>query len=344
MLSRICRFRLVFIKDISPQRLYSTGSSSKNGSKYVKPAKGLKQYFENKFSRFVKGYEIILQNKFPSAFKVYQVFSVGTKELYRDIKEYMRISHDLRYGKSVRNLTRKELEIYFQIPKDMKKVVPVLLISTLPFVNYVVFPLAYLFPRYFLSSHFWSLQQRIDFALNHHKRRLYNYRPVFRHLQAKLLTINDKDLKGKWANILHQIGSGVHPPVNQILDVKTLFVNEPYSLRSLSSSHLSGLCRLHGLSAFPFKSSRLWNHAGFIREMDLAMEREGMSMMSLDELRRACFMRGLSPLGLHRDEMITWLNQWTLVSKNIDSRSLSLLLHCPILLAYNYSSNWILIH
>lgn len=286
MLTPVWRIHLILVRDIAPLRFYCSHSTNKNGSKYVKPAKGLKQYFEKKFTKFVKGYEVILQNKFPSAFKVYQVFSVGTKELYRDIKEYMRISHDLSYGKSVNSLTRKELEIYFQIPKDMKRVVPVLLISTLPFANYIVFPLAYLFPRYFLSSHFWSLQQRIDFALSHHKKRLYNYRPVFRHLQAKLSTINDSDLKVKWANILHQVGSGVHPPVSEILDVKPLFVNEPYNLRTLSSSHLSGLCRLHGLSSFPVKSSRLWNHAGFIREMDLAIEREGMNMMSLDELRR----------------------------------------------------------
>lgn len=39
-------------------------------------------------------------------------------------------------------LTRKELELYYQFPKDMKTIAPVLLISALPFMNYVMFPLA----------------------------------------------------------------------------------------------------------------------------------------------------------------------------------------------------------
>lgn len=43
------------------------------------------------------------------------VFFVGTRDLYLDIKEYIRISSSLRNGKSVRDLRRKELETYFQV-------------------------------------------------------------------------------------------------------------------------------------------------------------------------------------------------------------------------------------
>lgn len=42
---------------------------------------------------------------------------------------------------------------------------------------------------------------------------------------------------------------------------------------------------MHGLSALPGKQWRLWKHAGFIREMDLALKREGLEIMSLHELR-----------------------------------------------------------
>lgn len=45
------------------------------------------------------------------------------------------------------------------------------------------------------------------------------------------------------------------------------------------------LCRLHGISALPGKQWRLWKHAGFIREMDLATKREGLETMSIHELR-----------------------------------------------------------
>lgn len=327
---------------VSVGRLFSQKRSP--GSKYVKPLFGIRRFFVEKSISFIRGYEKILETKFPQAFRIYRVFAVGTKDLYTDIKEYIRISASLRNGKSVRDLQRKELEKYFSTPKDLMKVGPVLLLAALPFANYVILPVIYMFPRQCLTSHFWSLQQRVDFALKAHRKKLYNYRPVFRHLQAKVSSVENEVLKNKCFNILYKVGSGVHPSVKEILEVKPLFSDQPYGLNFLSASHLRGLCRMHGLSALPIKRSRLWTHAGFVREMDLAVEREGLYFMSTEDLRWACFLRGLNPIGLQKEEMIAWLTQWVSIACNVDSRSLSLLLHCPILLSYNYSSNWVLIH
>lgn len=38
----------------------------------------------------------------------------------------------------------------------------------------------YVFPKQLLTSHFWSLQQRTQFAVNDQKARLHHYKPVFR--------------------------------------------------------------------------------------------------------------------------------------------------------------------
>ena len=68
---------------------------------------------------------------------------VGVKDFYNDMKRYFKINTIIDASeKGIRALTRKEMEMYLQIPKDMMKVAPVLLISALPFANYVVFPLA----------------------------------------------------------------------------------------------------------------------------------------------------------------------------------------------------------
>jgi LETM1-like protein len=83
-------------------------------------------------------------------------------------------------------LTRHELELHFQMPRDMIRVAPVLVLSALPFANYVVFPMAYIFPRKLLCRHFWSLQQRADFAAIDLRKRLFNQRPVLRCLQVIL--------------------------------------------------------------------------------------------------------------------------------------------------------------
>lgn len=80
--------------------------------------------------------------------------------------------------------------------------------------------------------------------------------------------------------------------------------------------------------------------------MDRAIIREqgGLKSLSLDALKNACFMRGLSPQNLQKDEMIEWLEQWLQISQIIDHDNLSLLLHSPILLGYNHPNNWLLIY
>ncbi|XP_035225209.1 LETM1 domain-containing protein 1-like, partial [Stegodyphus dumicola] len=211
----------------------------------------------------------------------------GTKCLYTDIKEYIRISSALNSGRSVRDLQRKELETYFQVPKDLVKVGPVLLLAALPFANYVILPVIYLFPRRFLSSHFWTLQQKVDFAVISQKKKLYYYRPVFRQLQAKVHNIDDLASRNKCQDIFYKLGSGLHPTIDEILEVKPLFVDKPYGIFSITNRHLHSLCRMHGISTLPGKQWRLWRHAGFIREMDLAIHREGIEAMSQHELRHA---------------------------------------------------------
>lgn len=95
-----------------------------------------------------------------------------------------------------------------------------------------------MFPRHLLSSHFWSLQQRADFAVEALRRRLYNQRPVLRCLQSRLEDVEDPELFLKWRHILGLLGSGVHPTTQQILDVKQLFTGEPYHLKSIYSNHV----------------------------------------------------------------------------------------------------------
>ncbi|CAN8003536.1 unnamed protein product [Ixodes pacificus] len=315
--------------------------SKDNPSSIVKPIAKTGHYVVSKLKFLLEGYDMILK-KFPVAYRLHQVFLIGTRDLYQDIREYMRISQELRYGKSVRELSRKELELYFQIPRDIIKVAPVLFVIALPATNFFMFPLIYLFPKQLLTWHFWSLEQRVDFSVATQRKKVSNYLPVFRYMQANV----PKGEEGqKLLRIFHKLGSGTHPTVEDILDAKQYFIDKPLALSKLSRKHLSSLCRIHGKSTFFLgRRSRLWRHGGFVHEMDLAMAREGIDQMDVAELRWACFLRGLNPMGLSKKDLIAWLQDWIKISSSIDSQSMSLLLHCPILLAYNQPSNWILIH
>ncbi|PSN35206.1 LETM1 domain-containing protein 1 [Blattella germanica] len=277
---------------------------------------------------------------------VYRIFMVGIKEFYRDMKRLFKIHRKLTNSpEGFKCLNRKEIELYHQMPKDMIRVAPMLIISTLPFANYVVFPLVYLFPRQLLCHHFWTLKQRSDFAMIGQRKRLYNYKPVFRCVQAQLDTIKNREDHANWAYVLGLLGSGLHPKPEDILKSINLFRGDPYHLAYLYPGHVTGLLRMYRMHGGWRRRQRLAERATILQEMDFAIEREGgLSKLSQEELRQACFYRGLNPITMKTDDIIDWLSQWFKISQAVDAESLSLLLHCPILLGYNQPSNWILIH
>lgn len=73
--------------------------------------------------------------------KTYRDIKIGVKDFYMDMKMYFKIN-SIVSSKGIKGLTRKEMELYSQMPKDMLKVAPVLIVAALPFMNYVIFPLA----------------------------------------------------------------------------------------------------------------------------------------------------------------------------------------------------------
>lgn len=95
-----------------------------------------------------------------------------------------------------------------------------------------------MYPRYFLTHHFWTLQQRIEFAVMNLRDRLVHNRPVFRSLQSKLSSLKNDRHYEQWNEILGKIGSGVHPTVSEIISIKDLFKEAPYKTNSLSYAHI----------------------------------------------------------------------------------------------------------
>lgn len=119
----------------SHENRFSEGSKERNSSKTFK------QYALSHYMKLVRSYEKVLEKKFPTAMHVYRIFMVGIKDFYTDMKYYFKIHRRLSSPAGFKCLTRKEIELYHQMPKDMLRVAPMLILSTLPFANYVVFPL-----------------------------------------------------------------------------------------------------------------------------------------------------------------------------------------------------------
>ncbi|XP_035707075.1 uncharacterized protein LOC110848636 isoform X2 [Folsomia candida] len=158
------------LSDISSsQSQKSTPTAPHTPPRPIKPKKVTK-FFLFKFFEFVKKFP---EKKFPGAMNVYRVFTIGVKEFAKELADYVRISGKvIMSSNGIRNLNSTELDIYYRMPKEVTRVAPTLIISALPFMNYIMFPIAYYFPKRLLSSHFWSLQQKSQFAIDLHQRKV----------------------------------------------------------------------------------------------------------------------------------------------------------------------------
>ncbi|XP_076765761.1 LETM1 domain-containing protein 1 [Xylocopa sonorina] len=305
----------------------------------------IKQYWFDKYIDYIKNYENVLAKNFPRTMHVYRIFSIGTKDFIQDVKRYLWILKKQNID-GIDNLTIDELRLSYTMPKDLIRICPVLLISAIPFTNYIIFPLAYYFPRQLLTSHYWTLQQKLDFMLLDHKRRLKHNRPLFRCMQAELRNIKNHMLHIKWSGIIACLGSGTHPNMNDILACSELFAGQPFSLNSLKRKHIKELLGIHDISSWrPFKKKKLIERGMLIKQMDQTILREGgTATMSNDAIRWALSFRGVNPANMSLESMKNWLEQWFIISNTVDENTISLLLHSPILLAYNHPTNWILVY
>lgn len=95
-----------------------------------------------------------------------------------------------------------------------------------------------MYPRHFLTHHFWTLQQRSEFAVINLRDRLMHSRPVLRHLQSNMASLKNDRHYERWRDILGKLGSGLHPTVEDILRVEPLFAEPPYKRQSLSYTHM----------------------------------------------------------------------------------------------------------
>ncbi|KYN12519.1 PREDICTED: LETM1 domain-containing protein 1 [Trachymyrmex cornetzi] len=305
----------------------------------------LKWYWFGRYINYIKNYEHTLERKFPRTMQMYRVFSVGTRDVYTNLKSFV-TAIKKQGSNGVDSLTREQLQLMHTMPRDLRKLLPLFLLSAAPFTNYIIFPLALYFPRYLLTSHYWTLQQKLEFMLSDHKARLKHNRPLFRCMQAELKSIKDETLRIKWRDVIACLGSGTHPTTKNIIACSKLFSGPPYSLNNLKRKHLKELLAIHGMSLWrPFKRKRLTERGMLILRMDRAIIREGgIKEMSNEAMRWALSFRGVNPANMSIESMRSWLEQWLIVSASVDQNNLSLLLHNPILLAYNHSTNWTLIY
>lgn len=285
---------------------------------------------------YLINYGQVLKTAFPDRFvKTYRIFSSGTKQLTRDLKTYYNVKdtlvNSIDINKAHGSLTRSDYEVRLSLPKDAMRVAPVLLISALPFAQNVVFPLALLYPKVFLSSQFLTPEQKDEILLSHAQAQ----QQIYPKLREELIRCTDMTYEkdADLMNFRKVLQSGKTLTPEEILDLRPLFELEgPLDIRHLTRRHDKLLASFHRVSYFMFPYKHLERYSNLLWRMDQALIREDLKF-PVEGLNRLSVQRGLNPKLYSDDEKMAYIHSWLNISRHLKYKDISLLLHLPVFLA-----------
>ncbi|NXC77788.1 LTMD1 protein, partial [Anhinga anhinga] len=269
-------------------------------------------------------YERFLERTFPRFYVLYATFTKGIQALFLEVKEIRKIKSNMsRQRLSVQQLPYREMERLRQVRhgrardaqfrRDVIKAIPIGVIAIPPFANFLVIVLMYFFPRQLLIRYFWTPSQQVEFLDTYDGIRRDLYPDVVESLALAARSLPEPQLQKRLQELCAEVQRGSQPRVAQLYAVRSLFSGSPLGLNKLQVSHVKALSQVLFLTthlpAF-FLRHRLRSHVLEIRQLDRAMLRLGLGQLSEEELKAACYLRGLNSTHLGMSECRAWLEQW----------------------------------
>ncbi|NXJ32997.1 LTMD1 protein, partial [Ciconia maguari] len=319
--------------------------STKAGSRSVLAA------LVSKAKRINGRYERFLERTFPRFYVLYATFTKGIQALFLEVKEIRKIKSKMSHQRlSVQQLPYREMErlrqvrrgardAFRQFRRDVIKAIPIGVIAIPPFANFLVIVLMYFFPRQLLIRYFWTPNQQVEFLDAYDAIRRDSYPDVVESLALAARSLPEPQLQKRLQELCAEVQRGSQPRVAELYAVRSLFSGSPLGLNKLQVSHVKALSQVLFLTthlpAF-FLRHRLRSHVLEIRHLDRAMLRLGLGQLSEEELKAACYLRGLNSTHLGMSECRAWLEQWLGLSCKLQASEASLLANSMVLLSLNY--------
>ncbi|KAM4882590.1 LETM1 domain-containing protein 1 isoform 1-T1 [Thomomys bottae] len=302
--------------------------------------KNLISYVVTKTKGINEKYHRFLSRHFPNFYVLYTLFMKGLKLLWADAKETKRIKLNMKkHNIKFHQLSYREMEHLRQFRRDVTKFLFLGIISIPPFTNYLVFLLMYLFPRQLLIKHFWTPKQQIDFLDIYDALRKRSHSAIISYLERAIPLLSDTRLQWHLKDLCAKIQNGTHPAVHDILALRECFCNQPLGMNQLQAIQIKALSRAMLLTPHlpsPLLKYRLKTHTTVIHQLDRALAKLGIGQLTLQEVKSACYLRGLNSTHIAEDRCRTWLGEWLQISCSLKEAELSLLLHNVVLLSTNY--------
>ena len=216
--------------------------------------------------------------------------SAGFKKVYVETKDCFAI-RKLRYRGKI--LSRREEIAVKKNSESLRRLFLIGILGDVPIIGWGLTIAALNYPRFFLTSHFWSSEQRIQFANEEHSERSQFSSELRRHIAAQSESSPDS-------------GSNIRS--------SSFLLNGKYSsLDNLSSEHirlLAGANAIHGniltrRLAPTFITKRMMkNVAMSIMKDDIRLRAEGLDSLTDEELHEALQKRGFGLVSSLSDNRI----------------------------------------
>ncbi|XP_036313788.1 LETM1 domain-containing protein 1 isoform X1 [Pipistrellus kuhlii] len=303
-------------------------------------SKSLISYVATKTKMISEKYHHFLERYFPRFYVLYTTFTKGFRQLWADGKKCRRIKADMaKHNVKFHQLSYRDMEHLRQFRRDITKCFFLGVISVPPFANYLVFLLMYLFPRQLLVRHFWTPKQQIDFLNIYHDIRKKSHPEILSYLEKVSPLISEKGLRWHMTELCTKIQRGTHPAIPDILALRKCFSKPPLGMSQLHASQIKALSRAMLLTthlpSFLLRR-RLKTHTTVIHQLDKALAKLGINQLTEQEVKSACYLRGLNSTHIADERCRTWLAEWLQISCSLKEAELSLLLHNVVLLSTNY--------
>ncbi|XP_004863017.1 LETM1 domain-containing protein 1 isoform X2 [Heterocephalus glaber] len=270
-------------------------------------------------------YHRFLGRHFPRFYVLYTIFMKGLQMFWADAKKARRIKTNM-WKQSIKfhQLPYREMEHLRQFRQDVTKCLFLGIISIPPFANYLVFLLMYLFPRQLLIRHFWTPKQQIDFLDIYHALRKQSHSEIISYLERVIPLVSDAGLQWHLTELCTKIQNGTHPAVQDILTLRECFSNHPLGINQLQAWQMKALSRAMLLTPYlppPLLRHRLKTHTTVIHQLDRALAKLGIGQLSAQEVKLACYLRGLNSTHIAEDRCRTWLGEWLQISCSLKVRT-----------------------
>ncbi|XP_038048834.1 LETM1 domain-containing protein 1-like [Patiria miniata] len=277
----------------------------------------------------------------PWMLQEYGHFKIGFLQFIGDAKSVYRINKRIRNEKlQLTDLHWKDLYLKKQISNDIAKMIPTVILLSLPFVYYFVLPLMFIYPTIFLSNQFLSRDKLLRYYLKSYQQRAALYPTILGLLSEKAGENPSSADKDSIREILKMLQAEQQVTAQQVLLSRNAF--HAYRFSQLSRQHLKCLCNLCSLRTMFMPAillrRKLNKNMALIQAMDLSIKKDGIPTLDHLELEKLCYERGLNVVHSDKSELQAWLDQWLELSSMTSDDDHSFIAHSTALLVIGHPS------